>query len=306
MKKIQDGKAHELSEADTTYLSACTKGANSSKRRAQPNSDILAKPRAFAFKQGFMTYVLNELIIGKKPKYESIIKDDLKTDFEKFIMDKIGANAGKSVEELCELYDLDSSKEFKDIQAKITFRMLGVKSNKAEEFEKAGIQIKSIRIERNGQIKENMSFPTFKFKEIIKQEWDESDLRNMFLETKYLFVVYQQREDEKYYLDHAQFWNMPISDLDSEVKRVWEKTVNTIKKGVVITRKNGKHYNDLPNPSESPICHVRPHASKSYYKIGDYEVGKQINGDELPDGRWMTKQCFWLNKEYIVSIIKNK
>ncbi|NRG48377.1 restriction endonuclease, partial [Bacillus sp. CRN 9] len=34
--KIRQGKAHELSEGDTNYLGACTKGANKSSLRAQP------------------------------------------------------------------------------------------------------------------------------------------------------------------------------------------------------------------------------------------------------------------------------
>lgn len=49
-KKIADGKAHELSEGDTFYLGACTKGANSSSVRKQPFSEILAKQRAYSFK----------------------------------------------------------------------------------------------------------------------------------------------------------------------------------------------------------------------------------------------------------------
>ena len=45
-KKIVDGRAHEISESDTTFLAACTKGANSSILTKQPNSNVLAKPRA--------------------------------------------------------------------------------------------------------------------------------------------------------------------------------------------------------------------------------------------------------------------
>lgn len=55
--KICAGKAHELSEGDTLYLGAATKAATSEDRREQPFSDELAKPRAFAFKNSYMTYV---------------------------------------------------------------------------------------------------------------------------------------------------------------------------------------------------------------------------------------------------------
>ena len=46
--KIKSGKAHELSESDTMYLAACTKGASSESMRPQPFSDIKAKQRAYS------------------------------------------------------------------------------------------------------------------------------------------------------------------------------------------------------------------------------------------------------------------
>ena len=40
--------------------------------------------------------------------------------------------------------------------------MLEIKGNQAEEFVKANIVIKTIRLKQNNKIKENMSFPTLK------------------------------------------------------------------------------------------------------------------------------------------------
>ena len=58
LNKIKAGKAHELSGADTDYLEAATKSSDSSIRRPQPYSSEPAKPRAFAFKNSYMTYAL--------------------------------------------------------------------------------------------------------------------------------------------------------------------------------------------------------------------------------------------------------
>lgn len=53
--KIINGNAHELSESDTLYLGACTKGATAaSSLRKQANSTTLAKQRAFSFKTKYM------------------------------------------------------------------------------------------------------------------------------------------------------------------------------------------------------------------------------------------------------------
>ena len=64
---IRDGRAHELSEGDTMYLGACTKGANAEKSTVPQyyGDKIPARKRAFCFKNSYMTYVLNHYIAGK-------------------------------------------------------------------------------------------------------------------------------------------------------------------------------------------------------------------------------------------------
>lgn len=59
VNKIKSGKAHNLSESDTKFLGACTKGANSNALRSQPNSDKLAMQRAFSFKSQYMKLLLD-------------------------------------------------------------------------------------------------------------------------------------------------------------------------------------------------------------------------------------------------------
>lgn len=57
-KKVLDGKAHELSEGDTSYLGACTKARTSKDRTSQPFSEIMVKPRAYSLKNAYMTGIL--------------------------------------------------------------------------------------------------------------------------------------------------------------------------------------------------------------------------------------------------------
>ena len=33
--------------------------------------------------------------------------------------------------------------------------------------------------------------------------------------------------------------------------------------------------------------------------------GRETSPEELPDGRWMTRQAFWLNNEYLLEQIKD-
>lgn len=289
-QKIKDGKAHELSEADTLYLGAAPKAATSKNRRKQPFSDEPAKPRAFSFKTSYMTYVLNNYIIPGKNTYESIIKEKTEESFEYYVINQIDKYRDHTINELCDKFEIQyKERKPKNLEAMLTYRMLGIKGNQAEEFEKANIVIKTIRIKNNNKIKENMSFPTFKFKELTEEEWDDSTFGNYLRETKFLFVVYKFDDNNELRLKGCQFWNMPYNDLEQEVRIVWEKTKQLIIDGLKIEVRDGKNYNNLPKASENRVCHVRPH-------------GRNANDTyELPDGRRFPKQSFWLNNSYILS-----
>ena len=139
VEKIRNGKAHELSEGDTLYLGAAPKAATSKDRRKQPFSDELAKPRAFAFKNSYMTYVLNNYIIPGKNTYEPIIKENAEDSFEDYVERRIDAYYDWSVSDLCDTFHIEYQKKPKSLEAMLAYRMLGIKGNHAEEFEKANV-----------------------------------------------------------------------------------------------------------------------------------------------------------------------
>lgn len=299
--KISKGKAHELSESDTLYLGATTKGSSSKDRQRQPNSDILAKPRAFSFKNSYMTYVLNNYIISENNN-EKILNKKIDKPFEVYVNDEIEKYKNKSIDELCNIFKMENNKKPKQLEAMLAYRILGVKGEKAEEFEKANIKVKSIRLTYNNKIKESMSFPFFNFKELAKEKWEDSKFANELRETRFLFIVYKEDINGKLYLKGSQFWNIPYNDLEYEVKSVWQRTKDIINNGIVFKIKNDKVLNNLPKARENRVSHVRPHTSKSAYKLRNYEYGEiEKYADELPDGQYMTKQCFWLNNTYILS-----
>ena len=287
VSKIKAGKAHELSEGDTLYLGAAPKAATSKDRRKQPFSNEPAKPRAFAFKNSYMTYVLNNYIVPGKVTYEPIVQDDAVDSFEEYVVGKINRYRGYSVNDLCTEFEIEFERRPKNLGAMLAYRMLGIKGNHAEEFEKANIAVKVIRIGNNDRIKENMSFPTFRFTELIEEDWDDSTFGNYLRETRFLFVVYKFEADDTLRLRGCQFWNIPYEDLETQVRTVWEKTRQVIRDGLQVRMVNGVRKNNLPKASENPVCHVRPHAQNAQDTY------------DLPDGRKYPKQCFWLNNTYI-------
>lgn len=294
VEKIKSGKAHELSEGDTMYLGAAPKAATSKDRRKQPFSSELAKPRAFAFKNSYMTYVLNNYIVPGKDTYESIIKDGIEDNFEDYVVEKINAYRDYTVESLCREFQIKFERKPKNLEAMLAYRMLGIKGNHAEEFEKANIVVKTIRIGKNNTIKESMSFPTFEFKELIEEEWETSTFGTYLSETRFFFVVYKFDKNDMLRLKGCQFWNIPYTDLENEVQKVWNRTKQVLIDGLQIEHRNGKNYNNFPNASENPVCHVRPHAQNAQDTY------------ELPDGRQYPKQCFWLNNHYLLGQLKQE
>jgi len=299
-KKIADGKAHELSEGDTFYLGACTKGANASSVRKQPFSEIPAKQRAYSFKQGYVNHIIASIanepteIYGKLISSVAVAK---KLTIEEIVISKFKPYYGKTQEEIVKSLKIEINTKAKSFYANLTKAILGISLDKEiEEFEKAEIIVKTVRLKENNLPKEDISFPTFKYEEIVNEDWENSDFKDI-LEHKFLFVFFQF-ENDKLVLRKVKFWNMPYSDL-LEVEKVWTKTQQVVAKGEIVkgfkTDKNGKvsRETNFPNKEFSKISHVRPHATNA---LDTYPLPKK---DKLTKQMEYTKHCFWLNNSYV-------
>ena len=308
-KKIADGKAHELSEGDTFYLGACTKGANALSFRKQPFSEIPAKQRAYSFKQGYVNHIIASIasepteIYGKLIPSVTVAK---KQTIEEIVIDKFKPYYGKTIEQLVDIFQLDfinkKSKQYFSLVSKaILNKILEVPldkkaTNYLEEFDKAEIQIKTVRLKENNLPKEDISFPTFKYEKLINEDWENSDFKDV-LEHKFLFVFFQF-EDKILVLRKVRFWNMPYSDI-LEAEKVWTKAQQIVAKGEIVrgfkTDKNGKEsrLTNFPDKEFNRVSHVRPHATVA---SDTYPLPKK---DLLTKETKYTKHCFWLNNSYV-------
>ncbi len=297
-QKIKEGKAHELSEGDTFYLGACTKGSTAEKSlRDQPFNEIKAKQRAYSLKQGYVNHIIASIAQEEQATYgkifdKPIVFDELPT-IEEIVISKFEPFYGKTSTEIEKDFKLNLNKKAKSYFANLTKAILGIGlDKKIEEFEKADIQVKTVRLKENNLPKEDISFPTFKFEEIVDLEWDESDFKNI-LEQKFFFVFYQF-ENEDLILKKVKFWNMSYSDI-VEAKQVWDNTVENIKKGKIVKEITdmGARKTFFPKKTENRISHIRPHAKD---KEDCYPLPVM---DKLTNLTEYTKQCFWLNASYV-------
>lgn len=303
-QKIIDGKAHEISEGDTFYLGACTKGSTAAKSlRAQPFSREKAKQRAYSLKQGYVNHIIAVIAKGEKETYGKIVERPEileKESIEQVIIKKFLPFYGKTAQQIEAHFKLDLNQKAKSYFANLTKTILGVGLDKRiEEFDKADIIVKTIRLKENNLPKEDISFSSFKYKELVETVWEESDFKNI-LERKFFFVFYQF-ENDKLVLRKVRFWNMPQSDIEI-AKRVWLTTKNNVKQGKIVAgvTKTGGRLTYFPKKTENKISHVRPHARNAN---DTYPLPKK---DKVTGLVAYTKHCFWLNASYVRDEIYNR
>jgi len=314
-QKIADGKAHELSEGDTFYLGACTKGANALTVRKQPFSDIPAKQRAYSLKQGYVNHIIASIANDTTGVYGKLIPSvevAKKQTIEDIVIAKFKPYYGKTIEEIITSTGVELNTTAKSFYANLTKAILGIELDKEiEEFEKADIEVKTIRVAQNNSIKESISFPAFEFKKIYVENWNTSELKEL-VERKFLFIFFKN-DSTNYFLEKIVFWNMPFKDR-VEVRKVWLKTKKLIQEGRIFKEfakdKSGNirhskkgnpiRLNNLPKISENFVCHVRPHSKDS-----NDTFPLPIEDKMLKEKKY-SKQCFWLSSNYVRDEIYNK
>ncbi|MFJ5717518.1 Sau3AI family type II restriction endonuclease [Neobacillus sp. NPDC093127] len=300
--KIKMGKAHELSEADTIYLAACTKGKNKDSLRTQPFSPILAMQRAYSLKASYITGVARKILTNKDMVSITNGQELKSKTLEEILHDRFLPYVGKPLTQIANenRIKINKSKSFVPDFVSALLGIKGTKLDDIEEFSKANIQFKTIRLEPNGIPREHMSFKNLNFMEWVIEEWEDSWLKNYFEQTKFLFVIFEFRETEKENKDRELFfkgiklWNMPISVIQERLKNFYyslqQQLVSGVQIEIVLKGKKTVAKNNLPSAGTNGLCHIRP---------------KGKNGQDktlLPDGQMIAKQAFWLDKDYIASV----
>lgn len=280
VNKIRDGKAHLLSEGDTYYLGACTKGAKTMTNYCkQPFSSEPAQRRAFSLKQRYLSFIISANQEKLRSEYVSILPERSSESIEAIVSRRLSPYLGLTVKDIHNKLRSDLNTRAKGYSAALALEMLGSKKRKIAEFEKAEISIKTIRLRASGMPKEHMSFPAMSFLEVAKETWENSTILETLSTRKYLFLIYQFDKSRTLRFKKYMFWNMPYEDIVSHAKKVWATTQELIQ--------NDVPNDEFPGIADDPVCHVRPHGQK------------KIDTAPLPSGRKVTKQSFWLNAGYL-------
>lgn len=294
---IMRGEAHLLSERHTRYLAANTKGAgHGGDMRSQPFSDIPAKQRSLSFKPSFMTSLylthpdVNEMFVeGPSEGLGTLFADGWSEGitFGELVRSRFDRFVGRTCEGIEDMVGHRPNRGSKQYYRSLTMAMLGMPGKiRVKEFEEADITIKTIRVRPDGRPKESMSFPAFRYEDLVRQTWEDSDLLSQ-LDRQFLLVVFgfntsdPSKEDKGDLTFLGAFlWYVPDADMEV-IRGVWEDTRRKVL---------AEDFDHFVKASDGRIAHVRPHGRDSR--------------DTYPyKGRGHTKRGFWLNDAYVRGVI---
>ena len=285
-----------------------TKGAGKGKDlRQQPFSNELAKQRAWELKSSYMTYLINHKIFNQSDQ-ESVLTSfrGEKKSFTEVIAEKILSYKGFSEQELYDRFEVNPKAKGKN--STLIRKILGLTGDldKTKEFQKANMNLRVIRVDKNNLPKEDSPFKTYCFKELAATDsWESSHVYNEIYNKRFLFVVFKEIEPKLFVLDSIKFWGFQDRQLE-EIQRVWQETRQIISDGVKLTQNGNKVSTNFPQSKINRILFTKLHATNTYYEI---EKGKFVgkgslsDTDELPDGRRITKHSFWMPKKFIKEIL---
>ncbi len=284
--KVRGGQAHLISEGDGRILGAATKSATGADRQRQPFSAELAKPRGWALKPTFVRSIFVESTVPDR-QLESLVDAigaNAGTDFERQVLDHFDRYVGKRVGDVAALLGLPSTAA-KHRAAIVVRRALGQRQPelRIKEFERLGIEIKIVRLAADARPYEAMSFPAFRYGELVAEQWEDSDL---LARLNRLLVVPVEGRTKETSVDQCVirapfFWSPSGPELDG-IRQEWEMFRAEVAAGLAgsLTPASGTRY-----------IHVRPKARDS------------TDTDDAPGLGPVVKKCFWLNQRFVQELV---
>ena len=165
-----------------------------------------------------------------------------KKSFEEIFEDRISKYYNVPINKLFKDFNVPKSKQMDhSLFKRIIKSILGLDDNEESiELVKADIAMKTVRINSKGINPQHMSFPAYRFTDMVKEEeWEDSKFYN-FVSKKFMFVLIMEDESDGWMINKVKFYNLSLDELN-ECKKVWIDMKTVLKSGKIIKkiRKNG-------------------------------------------------------------------
>jgi len=313
-QEVVNGNAHTLSQSDYENLVPKTMGDGKSKV-SQPNNNVLARKRAYAFKRQYVEFFWKTL--NSKYVYESLLNStenyelfnhevnfSAKGSLERFVLKKIEPFIGLRFEEIAKLLNTTVSSAKSSSYLLLT-KIFGFTNSKAKikEFEQRGIRIISVPIHFNKKneliVQQSTSFPNEKLIDLsIEEDYFQSNLHDYLDNVLFVPIIKRSPGSKKNlpavdFILHKPFFWTPNLDEQKIIQAEWKRTINEINTGCAkVTLQEGKEVTSFTKEGQSSIVFFKPHATK------------KSKPDKDPDGNLVKKHCFWLTKNFVKKIMK--
>ncbi|GIM29842.1 type II restriction enzyme Sau3AI, GATC site [Clostridium polyendosporum] len=280
--KVLSGQAHLLSEGDTSYLGACTKGSKGQKSK-QPYSGIPASSRAYCLKNSYMTGILRNFLTSSN--YTPV---DFST-VDEYILNKLTPYIGLTQ---LEIYNQVSNSSItkipKQLGKMISDRTIGQDNElqtKHDLFCKTTYIIKNIPVDEYNYPLERLSFRNLILSE-FDREWDESDWKNYFQEVTIILICYEGKGKKNGYRVLKGIKKLTFSSDDIDL---FEKSYSMVREAI-----KNNDISELPYPKKftKPTLVIAPKGN-----AGDDAYNNFFKSDT-------TRTCFMLDKDFIYNKIK--
>jgi DNA mismatch repair protein MutH len=266
-----EGRIHEASESLTTSLGAATKGAGHG-----------SKTRAWSLKQPFVGWIYRAMS-GSATVSPTRLPKDPEGEFEAVTLARLESIEGQTIAAVAASLGRQVGRG-KSAAADVIRALVGQKAKgRIGDFDRFGVELKTLPIDRRGRPVERTSFPAFVHEELAFETWEASDLLGRL--NRILFVpLYRDKGQEQAtaVVRPAFFWSPTETELVG-ISEEWSRICD-----LILAHKS----RDLPKESQTRFIHVRTHGRNSR------------DQEPAPGGFDVTRKSFWLNLDYVETIIR--
>lgn len=200
--------------------------------------------------------------------------NDFKKHLENILNYYIGFSESQIIDNLNLKFENNLPKNIRSILIKNILKINLLDFEKILKREK--IKIRTIRVDKDNNPFESMSFSQIKYEDIINEQWEFSEFYKD-LQSEFLFIIFKENSTGLNTFFKIKFWKMNPDDFEI-ASMFWQLTKNNIERG---------DYQNFVNISTNFVCHVRT---------------KGLNSHDLmktPQGTLEPKRGFWLNSKFI-------
>src|SRR5699024_6279774 len=126
---------------------------------------------------------------------------------------------------------------------KLAKKMLNLNTDieNSDEFRKAGISVKTVTIDSKQSKKPSNKRKTtepfklqnyFNFQDIVEVDWEDADSCEYLTSAKFRVAIFEETSNDGQLFKGVRFWRVPSGDLNRLVYDPWQRTIDTLNKGV--------------------------------------------------------------------------